>query len=74
MGNVPLQNKGTIQERASLALTTMAARKVNKNSSYPSSDAIVALDDLTSMVTNMEAICTTLPNLVVVNFFASIPN
>jgi len=54
MGNVPLQNNGTIQERASLALTTMAARKENKNSTYPSSDAIVALDDLTSMVTNME--------------------
>jgi hypothetical protein len=54
MGNVPLQNKGTIQERASLALTTMAARKESKNSTYPSSDAIVALDDLTSMVTNME--------------------
>jgi hypothetical protein len=54
MGNVPLQNKGTIQEKATLALTTMAARKENKNSAYPSSDAILALDDLTSMVTNME--------------------
>jgi hypothetical protein len=54
MGNVPLQNKGTIQEKAALALTSMAASKENRNSSVPSNDAIVALDDFSSMVTNME--------------------
>jgi hypothetical protein len=54
MGNVPLQNKVTIQEKASLALTTMAAKKEDKSSSIPSKDAIAAIDDLTSMVTSME--------------------
>ena len=54
MGNVPLQNKGTIQEKASLALTAMAAKGENRNSSVPSNDAITAIDDFTSMVTNME--------------------
>jgi hypothetical protein len=54
MGNVPLQNKTTIQEKAALALTSMAARKENKNSSIPSQDAITAIDDFASMVTNME--------------------
>ncbi len=53
MGNVPLQNKTTIQEKAALALTSMAARKEGKNSSIPSQDAITAIDDFASMVTNM---------------------
>jgi hypothetical protein len=34
-GNVPLQNKGTIQERASLALTTMAARRKTRTAPTP---------------------------------------
>jgi hypothetical protein len=54
MGNVPLQNKTTIQEKAALALTSMAARKEGKNSAVPSSDAITAIDDFASMVTSME--------------------
>jgi len=54
MGNVPLQNKVTIQEKASLALTAMAAKKEGKNSSIPSSDSVAALDDFSSMVTNMD--------------------
>jgi hypothetical protein len=54
MGNVPLQNKVTIQEKASLALTSMAAKKENKLTAVPSPDAIAAIDDFTSMVTNMD--------------------
>ncbi len=54
MGNVPLQNKVTIQEKASLALTSMAAKKEGKHSAVPSSDAIAAIDDFSSMVTPMD--------------------
>jgi hypothetical protein len=54
MGNVPLMNKTTISEKASLALTKMAAAAEGKNRPIPSPDAVAAIDDLTSMVTNME--------------------
>jgi hypothetical protein len=54
MGNVPLQNKVTIQEKASLALTSMAARKEGNRSAVPSQDAIAAIDDFASMVTSMD--------------------
>jgi hypothetical protein len=52
MGNVPIMNKHTISEKASLALAKMAAAAENRN--FPSPDKIEALDDITSMVTNME--------------------
>jgi hypothetical protein len=54
MGNKPIMNKKTIAERASLALTAMAAKNEGKNSSIPSSEAIAVIDDVTSLVTNME--------------------
>jgi hypothetical protein len=54
MGNKPVMNKSTISEKASLALTTMAAKVEGKNSSVPSPDIIAAIDDVTSMVTSME--------------------
>jgi hypothetical protein len=54
MGNVPIMNKATISEKASLALTKMAAEKEGKNRTVPSADAVAAIDDLTSLVTNME--------------------
>jgi hypothetical protein len=54
MGNVPLMNKETISEKASLALTKMAAAKEGKNRSVPSPDLVAAIDDVTSLVTNME--------------------
>ena len=54
MGNVPIMNKHSISEKASLALTRMAAAVEGKNRSVPSPDRIEALDDITSMVTNME--------------------
>jgi hypothetical protein len=54
MGNIPLMNKDTISEKASLALTKMAASVEGKNRPIPSADAIAAIDDVTSMVTKME--------------------
>jgi hypothetical protein len=54
MGNVPIMNKDTISEKASLALTRMAAAVEAKGKHYPSQDAITAIDDVTSLVTKME--------------------
>jgi hypothetical protein len=54
MGNKPLMNKTTIAEKAALALTAMAAKVENRNSSVPSQEAIAVIDDITSQVTNME--------------------
>jgi hypothetical protein len=47
-------NKSTISERATLALTTMAAKVEGKNSAVPSPETVAALDDVTSLVTSME--------------------
>jgi hypothetical protein len=54
LGNTPIMNKNTISERASLALTKMAANVEGKGKTIPSQDIIESLDDVTSMVTNME--------------------
>jgi hypothetical protein len=54
MGNKPIMNKTTIAERAALALTAMAAKTEGKSNSIPSSEAIAVIDDVTSLVTNME--------------------
>jgi hypothetical protein len=54
MGNKPIMNKTTISERATLALTSMAARVEGKNSAVPSPETVAALDDVTSLVTSME--------------------
>jgi len=54
MGNVPLMNKHTISEKASLALTRMAAEVEGKSRGVPSPDIVAALDDVTSLVTKME--------------------
>jgi len=54
MGMVPIMNKQTISEKASLALTKMAASKEGKGKSVPSQDVIAVIDDVTSLVTNME--------------------
>jgi hypothetical protein len=54
MGNKPLMNKNTIAEKASLALTAMAAAVEKRNSQVPSPEAIAVIDDITSQVTNME--------------------
>jgi hypothetical protein len=52
MGKVPLLNKETMAKKATLALTTMAAAKENKNCSTPSEEAIAALDDVLSVAKN----------------------
>jgi hypothetical protein len=54
MGNKPIMNKTTIAERATLALTTMAAKAEGKHSSVPSQEAVSVIDDVVSMVTKME--------------------
>jgi hypothetical protein len=54
MGNTPIMNKVTISELASLALTKMATIVEGKGKSIPSPEIIESLDDVTSMVTNME--------------------
>ncbi len=54
LGNTPIMNKDTISERASLALTKMAAKVESKGRSIPSHENIESLDDITSMVTKME--------------------
>jgi hypothetical protein len=54
MGNTPIMNKHSMSEKASMALAKMAASVECKKSSVPSQDKIEALDDITSMVTNME--------------------
>jgi len=54
MGKVPIMNKQTISEKASLALTRMEAAKEGKGKVVPGQDSVAAIDDVTSMVTNME--------------------
>jgi hypothetical protein len=54
MGNKPIMNKSTIAEKASLALTAMAAKVEGTHPSVPSPKAIAVIDDVTSLVTNME--------------------
>jgi hypothetical protein len=54
MGNTPIMNKNSMSEKASMALAKMAAAVEGKKGPIPSQDKIEALDDITSMVTNME--------------------
>ena len=53
MGNVPIMNQETISKKATLALTTMAAKIEGKTSSTPSEDAVLAIDDVLSVTTGM---------------------
>jgi hypothetical protein len=54
MGNTPIMNKNSISEKACLALARMAAAVEGKKGPVPSQDKIEALDDIASLVTNME--------------------
>ena len=54
MGNTPIMNKNSMSEKASMALAKMAAAVEGKNRPLPSADAVAAIDDVTSLVTNME--------------------
>ena len=53
MGKVHIMNKETISKKATLALTSMAAKTEGKLSSTPSEEAITAIDDVLSMTTGM---------------------
>ena len=53
MGSVPIMNQETISKKATLALTTMAAKTEGKFSSTPSLDAVTAIDDILSVTTGM---------------------
>jgi hypothetical protein len=54
MGRVPIMNRDMIQKKATLALTSMAAKLENKNSVVPSEDTVAAIDDVLSIVKGME--------------------
>ena len=53
MGSVPIMNQETTSKKATLALTTMAAKTEGKFSSTPSQDAVTAIDDILSVTTGM---------------------
>ena len=53
MGKVPIMNRETISKKATLALTTMAAKNEGKFSSTPSEESVMAIDDVLSMTTDM---------------------
>jgi hypothetical protein len=50
MGKVPIMNK----EKATLSLTSMAAKKEKRTTSIPSDDAVAAIDDVLSVTTGMQ--------------------
>jgi hypothetical protein len=54
MGRVPIMNKETMSKKATLSLTSMAARKEKKTTSVPSEDALAQIDDVLSVVVGME--------------------
>ena len=53
MGTVPIMNQETISKKATLALTSMAAKNEGKLSSTPSDESIMAIDDVLSMTAGM---------------------
>jgi hypothetical protein len=59
MGKVPVLNKETMSKRATLSLTSMAARKEKKTGLIPSNEAIDAIDDVLSIVKNMSMLGNT---------------
>jgi hypothetical protein len=50
MGRIPVMNKDTMSKRATLALSTMAAKLDKKTNSVPTAESIEAIDDTLSMV------------------------
>jgi hypothetical protein len=55
MGRVPIMNQETIKNRATLALTTMAAKlEEGNNTKVPSEDTLAAIDDVLSICEGME--------------------
>jgi hypothetical protein len=53
MGRAPLLNSNTISKKATLALTTMAAKVEASNTSVPCKDTVAAIDDILSVTTGM---------------------
>jgi len=53
MGSVPILNMDTVSKKATLALTSMAAKAEGKNDSLPSMDAVAAIDDVLSVTKGM---------------------
>jgi hypothetical protein len=55
MGRVSIMNRDTIKNRATFALTTMAAKlEEGNNTSIPKEDTVSAIDDVLSICTGME--------------------
>jgi hypothetical protein len=53
LGTVPLINKDTMSTKVTKALQEKAAKKEGKNTSIPSNDTILAIDDVLSIVKGM---------------------
>jgi hypothetical protein len=54
MGRTPVMNKETMSKRATMALSAMAAKVEKSVSTTPSAESIEAIDDVLSIVDNME--------------------
>jgi hypothetical protein len=55
MGRVPIMNRDTIKLKATLAMTSMAAKLESENrTSVPCEDTVAAIDDILSVATGME--------------------
>jgi hypothetical protein len=54
MGPVPIMNVDSMSKKATLALTTMAAKVENKNTSIPSKDTVALIDDVLSVSSGMK--------------------
>jgi hypothetical protein len=54
MGTVPIMNRDSIAQKATLALTKMAAQVEKPGTSIPSEDVVAAIDDALSVTTGYE--------------------
>jgi hypothetical protein len=53
MGNFPIMNPTTINQKATLALTAMAAKTELKKDGVPSQEAVASIDDILSITKNV---------------------
>jgi hypothetical protein len=54
MGRIPVMNKETMSKRATMALSAMAAKLDKNTGTTPTTESVEAIDDVLSMVENME--------------------
>jgi hypothetical protein len=54
LGRVPVMNKETMNKRATASLLSMAAEKEKKSGSLPSDNTVEAIDDVLSLVKNVD--------------------